>query len=152
MTIELDTFAELAKIPNLVAIKEASGNISYAAKIIAKYGERFDVYSGNDDMIVPMMSLGAKGVISVASNVIPDIISDMCEFCFFNNFVEATKLQISYLDLINALFSEVNPIPVKAALKIIGFDCGSPRPPLIDLTFDKSAALQKIMWWHKLVK
>ena len=151
MTIELDTYAELAKIPNLVAIKEASGNISYAAKIIAKYGDRFDVYSGNDDMIVPMMSLGAKGVISVASNVIPNIVTDMCGFCLANNFAEATKLQISYLDLINALFSEVNPIPVKAALKVIGYDCGSPRPPLIDLSFDKAAALNKIMWWHNLI-
>ena len=152
MNIELNTYEQLAKIPTIVGIKEASGNISYMAQLIARYGDRFDVYSGNDDMIVPAMSLGAKGVISVASNIIPDIISDMCEFCFSNNFREATKLQIAYLDLINALFSEVNPIPVKAALKLMEKDPGHPRPPLWDLSFEKLAKLQKIMWNHGLIK
>lgn len=151
MTINLDTYEQLSKIENIVAIKEASGDLSYMAKIIARYGDRFDIYSGNDDIIVPAMSIGAKGAISVASNVIPDVIFDMCEFCLDNNFREARRLQISFLDLINALFMEVNPIPVKAAMKLRGFDCGSPRAPLCDLSFEKLAKLQKIMWNHGLM-
>ena len=152
MNIELNTYEQLAKIPNIVGIKEASGNISYMAQILSRYGDRFDVYSGNDDMIVPAMSLGAIGAISVASNIIPDVIFDMCEFCLSNNFKEARKLQLAYLDLINALFSEVNPIPVKAALSLMGKDPGHPRPPLWDLSFEKLAKLQKIMWNHGLIK
>ena len=152
MNIELNTYEQLAKIPTIVGIKEASGNISYMAQIIARYGDRFDVYSGNDDMIVPAMSLGAKGVISVASNIIPDVIFDMCEFCLSNNFKEATRLQIAFLDLINALFSEVNPIPVKAALRLMGKDSGLPRPPLWELSFEKLAKLQKIMFNHGIIK
>ena len=151
MSVELDTYEQLAKIPNLIGIKEASGSISYMAKLLAKYGERFDVYSGNDDMIVPAMSLGAKGVISVASNIIPDIIFDMCTFCLDNNFVEATKLQLKYLNLINELFSEVNPIPVKAALKLMDKDPGHPRPPLWDLSFEKLAKLQKTMFRLEII-
>ena len=151
MSIELDTYNELAKIPNIVGIKEASGNIAYMARIISKFGPRFDIYSGNDEMIVPAMSLGAKGVISVTSNVIPDVIFDICEFCLDHNFTEGRKLQLEYLDLIDALFSEVSPIPVKAALRLMNYDVGLPRPPLYELSFDKLAKLQKIMWNHNLI-
>ena len=150
MTVEIDTYEHLAKIPNLIGIKEASGNISYITKILAKYSKRFDVYSGNDDIIVPVMSLGGKGVISVASNIIPDVIFDIFEFCYEGNYIESSRLQLMYLDLINALFSEVNPIPIKSALKLIGFDCGSPRPPLWDLSYEKLNQLRTIMYKHHI--
>ena len=134
MKIEVSTMKELAKHKNIVAVKEASGNISYAAKLIAECGDDIDVYSGNDDMIVPLMSLGAKGVISVLSHVIPKETHDMVQYCLENNFAEATKLQIKYLDLINNLFIEVNPIPVKEAVNMMGVNAGSCRLPLCDMT------------------
>ena len=106
MNIEVATVKELAKHRNICAIKEASGNISYAAKLIAECGDDIDVYSGNDDQIVPLMSLGAKGVISVLSHVIPAETHKMAQLCLDNDFASAMKLQIDYLDLINDLFIE----------------------------------------------
>ena len=99
VNMEVATVKKLAEHKNIVAIKEASGNISYVAKLIAECGDNIDVYSGNDDMVVPLMSLGGKGVISVASHVIPKQMHDMVQYCLDNNFAEATKLQIEYLDL-----------------------------------------------------
>ena len=116
MSIEISTAKVLAKHKNIVAVKEASGNIGYTAKLIAACGDDLDVYSGNDDMIVPIMSLGGKGVISVLSHVLPKETHLMAQYCLENNFAEASKLQIKYLDLINNLFVEVNPIPVKEAM------------------------------------
>ena len=104
VNMEVATVKKLAEHRNIAAIKEASGNISYAAKLIAACGDNIDVYSGNDDMVVPLVSLGGKGVISVASHVIPKQMHDMVQYCLDNNFAEATKLQIEYLDLINSLF------------------------------------------------
>lgn len=152
MNIEISTMKELAKHKNIVAVKEASGNISYAAKLIAECGDMLDVYSGNDDMIVPLMSLGAKGVISVLSHVIPKETHMMTQYCLDNNFAEATKLQIEYLDLINNLFIEVNPIPVKEACNMMGQNVGPCRLPLIDMTDENKAVLMDSLKKHGLVK
>ena len=152
MNIEIATLKELAKHKNICAVKEASGNISYAAKLIAECGDMLDVYSGNDDMIVPLMSLGAKGVISVLSHVIPKETHMMTRFCLDNNFSEATKLQIKYLDLINNLFIEVNPIPVKEAVNLMGVNAGPCRLPLCDMSEEHKAVLRASMEKHGLIK
>ena len=152
MGFDISTIKELAKHKNIVAVKEASGNISYCAKLLAVCGDVIDVYSGNDDMIVPLMSLGAKGVISVASHVIPKQVHDMVQYCVENNFAEATKLQLEYLDLINALFIEVNPIPVKEAVNMVGVEVGSCRMPLCDMSDEHKAVLRKALEKHGLIK
>ena len=152
MNMEVSTIKELANHKNIVAVKEASGNISYAAKLIAECGDDIDVYSGNDDMIVPLMSLGAKGVISVLSHVIPKQTHDMVQYCLDNNYAEATKLQIDYLDLINNLFIEVNPIPVKEAMNMMGVNVGKCRLPLVEMTDEHKAALRASLEKHNLIK
>lgn len=152
MNMEVSTVKELAKHPNIVAVKEASGNISYTAKLIAECGDMIDVYSGNDDMIVPVMSLGGKGVISVLSHVLPKETHDMVQLCLDNNFAEATKLQIKYLDLINNLFIEVNPIPVKEAVNMMGMGAGPCRLPLCEMSDEHKAVLRASMEKHGLIK
>ncbi|MCQ2491243.1 MAG: 4-hydroxy-tetrahydrodipicolinate synthase [Ruminococcus sp.] len=152
MSIEVPTIKELAKHPNIVAVKEASGNISYVAKLIAECGDSIDVYSGNDDQIVPLMSLGAKGVISVLSHILPKETHDMAQFCLDNNFAEAAKLQIEYLDLINNLFIEVNPIPVKEAMNMMGQECGPCRLPLCEMTDANREKLRASLVRHGLIK
>lgn len=152
VNFDVATLKELSKHKNIAAIKEASGNISYVAKIAAACGEDLDIYSGNDDMVVPIMSLGGKGVISVASHVIPKQMHDMVKFCVENNFAEATKLQVEYLDLINDLFIEVNPIPVKEAMNMVGWNAGSCRLPLVDMTDDHKAKLKATLEKHGLIK
>ncbi len=130
VNIDVETVAKLAEVPNIAAIKEASGNISYLAKLMARCGDIIDVYSGNDDQIVPMMSLGAKGVISVLSNVAPKETHDMAMAALGGDYQTAAKLQLEYLELINALFIEVNPIPVKEAMNLMGKNVGECRLPL----------------------
>ncbi|MBQ8182151.1 MAG: 4-hydroxy-tetrahydrodipicolinate synthase [Ruminococcus sp.] len=151
MNMEVSTIKKLAEHKNIVAVKEASGNISYAAKLIAECGDVIDVYSGNDDMIVPLMSLGAKGVISVLSHVIPKQTHDMVQFCLDNNYAEATKLQIKYLELINNLFIDVNPIPVKEALNMMGWNAGPCRLPLYEMSDDHKDVLRASLAKHGLV-
>jgi len=151
MNMEISTIKKLAEHKNIVAVKEASGNISYAAKLIAECGDVIDVYSGNDDMIVPLMSLGAKGVISVLSHVIPKQTHDMVQFCLDNNYAEATKLQIDYLELINNLFIDVNPIPVKEALNMMGMSAGPCRLPLYEMSDDHKDILRASLAKHGLV-
>lgn len=151
MNMDVSTVKELAKHRNIAAIKEASGNISYAAKLIAECRDDIDIYSGNDDMIVPLMSLGAKGVISVLSHVLPKQTHDMVQLCLENNFAEATKLQIEYLDLINSLFIEVNPIPVKEAMNMMGWDTGNCRLPLCEMTDEHKAVLRTALNKHGLI-
>ncbi len=151
MNMEVSTIKKLAEHKNIVAVKEASGNISYAAKLIAECGDVIDVYSGNDDMIVPLMSLGAKGVISVLSHVIPKQTHDMVQFCLDNNYAEATKLQIDYLELINNLFIDVNPIPVKEALNMMGMSAGPCRLPLYEMSDDHKDILRASLAKHGLV-
>lgn len=130
VNIAIDTFVELAKHENIVAVKEAGGNMDYFAKIIEACGDKLDVYSGDDGMTVPVMSIGGKGVISVLSNVMPKETHEMCKLCLENNFAEAGKMQIKYLSLINALFCDVNPIPVKEAMALMGLCGNTLRLPL----------------------
>lgn len=134
LNIAPKTCLELSKIDNIVAIKEASGNLSQVAEIASLCRNNLYIYSGNDDQILPILSLGGLGVISVLSNIVPDVVHKMTNLFFMGNIQEATKLQLDTLDLTSSLFCEVNPIPVKAALNIIGFDVGTPRLPLIEMS------------------
>lgn len=134
MTISADTYEVLSHHPNINGTKEASGSISLLCELLTRCGRNFHVWSGNDLDTVPFMSLGAKGVISVAANVIPSIMADMTKFCLIGNFTSAAELQLRYTNLINALFCEVNPIPVKEALNLCGFHAGAPRLPLVGLS------------------
>lgn len=152
VNIALDTYDVLADHRNIAAVKEASGNISAIAKIIEKCGDRLDVYSGNDDQIVPIMALGGKGVISVLSNVCPKETHDIAQLCLDNNITEAAKLQIKYLDLCNSLFIDVNPIPVKEAMNLIGFKAGECRLPLLKMEQGKIDTLTASMKNVGLVK
>lgn len=152
VNIALDTYDVLANHKNIAAVKEASGNISAIAKIIEKCGDRLDVYSGNDDQIVPIMALGGKGVISVLSNVCPKETHDIAQLCLDNNVAEASKLQIKYLDLCNNLFIDVNPIPVKEAMNLIGFKAGECRLPLLKMEQGKIDALTASMKNVGLIK
>ena len=134
VNIAPETAFELSKYDNIVAIKEASGNISQVAKIRALCGDNLDVYSGNDDQIVPLLSLGGKGVISVLSNVAPEVAHNICQYYFDGKVEESMKLQLEYLDLCNDLFIDVNPIPVKEALNMMGMNAGPCRMPLYEMT------------------
>lgn len=151
VSIEIGTYKKLAQYKNIVAVKEASGNISYTSKLIAQCGEFLDVYSGNDDIIVPMMSIGSKGVISVLSNVIPKETHEMAKLCLENNCEEAAKLQMKYLELINNLFIEVNPIPVKEAMNMMGMAAGPCRLPLCEMTDEHKDALKASLAKFNLV-
>lgn len=142
VSIKPETALELSKIENIVAIKEASGDLSHVAKIVNLCRDNLNIYSGNDDQVIPILSLGGIGVISVLSNIRPKYTHDMC-YAFFNNENEkAAKMQIDAVPLINALFSEVNPIPVKEALNIIGYNFGEPRLPLIKLSEENRKKLE----------
>lgn len=133
VNIDPPTVAELAKHPNICALKEASGNISQVAEIARLVPEDFDLYSGNDDMIVPLMSLGGKGVISVLANIAPRKTHEMAAAYLNGNPTEACKLQLELKPLIDALFCESNPIPVKTALNLMGKNAGPLRLPLTDM-------------------
>ena len=152
VNIALDTYIKLAEHKNIVAAKEASGNISAVAKLIEACGDKLDVYSGNDDQIVPIMSLGGKGVISVLSNVLPKETHEMTEYCLKNDLASAAKLQIKYLKLINDLFCDVNPIPVKEAMNILGMNVGECRLPLLKMEQAKIDLLTNSMKKVGLVK
>ena len=152
VNIDVATVKELSKHRNIAAIKEASGNIGYVAKLAAACGDDIDIYSGNDDMVVPIMSLGGKGVISVASHVIPAKMHEMTKLCLNNDFAKASEIQLEYLDLINALFIEVNPIPVKEAMNMLGYNAGPCRLPLCDMTDEHKAALRASLESHGLIK
>lgn len=150
VNISIPVLKELAKIDNIVAIKEASGNISYTVKVAAEVPELY-IYSGNDDMIVPVMSLGGKGVISVLANVMPKETHEMCEAYLNGNCDKATKMQLEYLELINDLFIEVNPIPVKTALNLMGKNAGNLRLPLVDMEEGNLEKLKKSLAKHGLI-
>ena len=128
--IPISVYEKLSMVPNIAGVKEASTDITKTAKILAQCPDHFCVWSGNDDMTVPILSLGGSGVISVVSNVAPLEVQEMCMAALSGNYDIASEIQLELMDLTAALFSEVNPIPVKAAMKLIGYDCGSCRPPL----------------------
>ena len=141
-----DTAAKLCKnVPNIVGIKEASGDISQVAKVALLCGDDIDIYSGNDDQIVPILSLGGKGVISVLSNIAPKQTHDICQAFFDGDTAKAAKLQIEAIPLVGALFCEVNPIPVKKAIELQGRDTGVVRRPLTEMEPQNADRLQKEM-------
>ena len=152
VTIQIPTFVELAKHPNIVAVKEASGNLSAVAKIRHAVGDALDIYSGNDDQIVPILSLGGKGVISVLSNVAPKKTHDICQLYFDGKVEESAKLQIELIDLIDALFCEVNPIPVKVAMRMLGYEAGPLRLPLCEMEPAHEEQLRQALKAHGLLK
>lgn len=149
--IEPATAAVLAQHPNIAAIKEASGNISQVAAIANLVGGNMDIYSGNDDQIVPLLSLGGSGVISVLSNLIPKQTSQMCHKFFEGDVKGSLELQLHYLDLANVLFCEVNPIPVKAAMAAMGFCENYLRLPLTPIEKAHEEKLLAIMGNHGLI-
>ena len=147
-----ETYKVLSDVPNINGVKEASGNFSLLAHTRCLCPDDFYIWSGNDDQVVPMMSLGAKGVISVASNIIPEVMVKMSHLCLKNDFAAASKLQIDYMDLIDALFIEVNPIPIKAAMNLMGMEAGTLRLPLCDISDKNLEILRQSMQRMGLVK
>lgn len=151
MNISAQMLVKLSVLSNVVAIKEASGDFSQIAKMKALCPD-MDIYSGNDDQIVPTLSLGGAGVISVVANILPKETHDICRLFFEGKVKESLDLQIKYLDVIDNLFIETNPIPVKTAMKLINIDCGELRLPLCDMEEDNFAKLKESMAKVDLLK
>lgn len=146
MNIAPATIVKLADAcENIVAVKEASGNISQVAKIAALSKGKIDIYSGNDDQILPILSLGGKGVISVLSNVAPRQTHELCAKFFAGDVAGSTQMQLDAIELVEALFCEVNPIPVKQALNLMGMEAGGLRLPLTEMEADTTARLKAAM-------
>lgn len=143
--ITADTCKVLSQHPNINGIKEASGDIALAAKIRSLCGDDLYIWSGNDDCTIPLMSLGALGVISVASNIVPGAVAKLCALCLEGSYAEATELYAKYASLFSALFIETNPIPVKAAMKMVGMDSGILRLPLTEISQESFETLLKAM-------
>lgn len=149
--IKPKTYAELCKHENIVATKEANGDISSVSQTRSLCGDKLDIYSGNDDQTVPFMSLGALGVISVFSNFCPKEMHEICELCLNNNFVEASKLNFHYVELMDIMFSDVNPIPVKTAMNLIGFNAGECRLPLVPMSYSGYHDLKDCLAKYNLI-
>jgi 4-hydroxy-tetrahydrodipicolinate synthase len=145
LSFTADTYYQLSKHPNINGVKEASGNFSLLVESMALCGDQMNFWSGNDDQIVPLMSLGGKGVISVLSNVCPQEAHDITQYCLNGDFAKAAQMQRDYLPLINALFCEVNPIPVKKAMELLGWNVGDVRLPLVALSDEHTALLKREM-------
>ena len=143
--ITVDTYKTLSKHPNINGTKEASGDFSLISHTRAICGDDLNVWSGNDDNTIPMMSLGACGVISVAANIIPNVMADICEYCLNGDFKAATALYSKYADFIATLFIEVNPIPVKTAMNLMGMDVGDLRLPLCEMAPNTLEKLKQSM-------
>ena len=149
--IKPKTYAELCKHENIVATKEANGDISSVSQTRSLCGDRLDIYSGNDDQTVPFMSLGALGVISVFSNFCPKEMHEICELCLNNNFVEASKMNFHYVELMDIMFSDVNPSPVKTAMNLIGFNAGECRLPLVPMSYSGYHDLKDCLAKYNLI-
>lgn len=145
MSISADTYKTLSEHPNINGVKEASGDFSLIASTVSKCGDDLFLWSGNDDNTVPMMSLGALGVISVASNILPAAVSKLCALCLEQDFSAAEELYSKYAPLFSALFIETNPIPVKTAMKLMGYDSGKLRLPLTEIGEANLATLRSLM-------
>ena len=152
VNITPETAKALSEVDNIVAIKEASGNISQVAKIAALCGDKLAIYSGNDDQIVPVMSLGGIGVISVLANIAPRQTHDMVMNCLEGRAGEGLRMQLEALELTDALFCEVNPIPVKEACNMLGFDVGPVRLPLYEMSDENKIRLKAAMSGYGLLK
>ncbi len=142
VAIKPETYKELSKHPNIVATKEANGDLSSVARTRYLCGDDLDIYSGNDDQTVPIMSLGGIGVISVASNLLPKEMHELCAEYLSGNTTKAMEMQIKYTGLMNELFSDVNPVPVKTAMNLVGMDVGPFRMPLYPMS-DSNVLLLK---------
>ncbi len=151
MNIEPSTYLALADHPNIAAIKEANGNISKIVETVTLVGDKLDIYSGNDDQIVPIMACGGKGVISVLSNLIPGETGEICHAFMRGETQKSMQMQMKYLSLINALFCEVNPIPVKAAMSAMGYCENYLRLPLTPMEEANEAKLISIMKSHGII-
>lgn len=149
VNLSISLLKKLAEIKNIVAIKEASGNISYAGEI-AREVPKLDIYSGNDDMTIPLMSYGGIGVISVSANIIPETVHNMCMSFLENNIVEAKNLQLKYNDLVDSLFIEVNPVPIKEAMNYLGYNVGHCRLPLGEMKEENKIKLHSVVDSHKV--
>lgn len=149
--IKPETYAELAKNKMIYGAKEATGNLSSIAKTISLVPEDFSIYSGNDDQITPIMSLGGKGVISVLSNILPQVAHDIAQTALDGDFKKSAELQLKYLELCNAMFMDVNPIPVKVAMRMIGIDVGPLRLPLCDMTPANTEKLKSVLQKYELI-
>lgn len=150
-SVDTETLEELSNHENIIGIKEASGNISYAARVASLISDDFFMISGCDDITVPLMSMGASGVISVASNIVPGKVCDMTRAFLSGDTSTAKNIQISLLPLISALFSEVNPIPIKTAMNIMKMNVGGFRLPLFEMSADKRKILENVMRAEGLV-
>ncbi|MDO4664292.1 MAG: 4-hydroxy-tetrahydrodipicolinate synthase [Erysipelotrichaceae bacterium] len=150
-TISLNALKQLSKHPMIQGIKEASGNLSYATNVATLLNDDFVMYSGNDDIIVPMMALGSSGVISVLADVLPETTHDIVAKCLNGNYPAALQLQLDNLDLIHDLFMEVNPIPVKEALNMMGMNVGKYRLPLCEMSADHKAKLRATLQARGLI-
>ena len=151
VSIKVPTYAELSKHPNIVAVKEANGDLSSILRLRFAVGDELAVYSGNDDQIVPILSLGGMGVISVLSNVAPKETHDICQLYFDGKVEEAAKLQIAFTDLADALFCETNPIPAKTAMRLMGYAAGPLRLPLSEMEPENLEKLKKALKAHDLI-
>lgn len=151
VNIAPETYADLVKHPLINGIKEANGNISSVVKTSSLIGDDAYIYSGNDDQITPIISLGGKGVISVLSNIAPKAALEIAHLALSGDFKTSAKLQAEYVDLCDALFSEVNPIPVKYAMSVLGFCENSLRLPLVQMSTDKAEVLKTCMKKHGLI-
>ena len=145
ISICAETYKVLSRHPNINGIKEASGDFSLIAKVRSQCGDDLYIWSGNDDNTVPMMALGALGVISVASNIVPAVTAKLCALCLEGDFTAATELYGKYAKLFSALFIETNPIPVKAAMKLMDMDSGILRLPLVEIGEENLAKLKAVM-------
>lgn len=143
--LKAETCKTLSEHPNIVGIKEASGDITLGAKIRSLCGDELYIWSGNDDCTVPLMSLGALGVISVASNIVPGAVAKLCALCLNGSFEDASSLYARYAALISALFIETNPIPVKAAMQLMDMDSGILRLPLVEISAENRSKLAAAM-------
>ncbi len=145
------TVARLAELENIVAIKEASGNVVQVSEIIKLAGDKIDVYSGDDSLTLPIIAVGGKGVISVASNIIPLEMHDFTEACLNGDMKKAQEMHIKYLDLMQGLFMDVNPIPVKMAANMMGMNAGVLRLPLCEMESEKTEKLRELLKSYKLI-
>ena len=151
VNIKPETVKKLSEHPLINGIKEASGNIAQVAQIAALCGDEINIYSGNDDQVVPLLSLGGKGVISVVSNIAPTLLHDCCKAWFDGDTAEARRLQLEMLPLSDAMFCDVNPIPVKYAMNLLGWEAGKCRLPLVEPGDAQKAKIEQTMRMHGLL-
>ena len=150
LDISVESCCVLSRHPKIGGIKEACGNLSKVQRILDQCGDDLPVWSGNDDQIVSMQAIGARGVISVLSNILPKETASLYELCKQNNYTSAGKMQCGLMQLIDALFREVNPIPVKAAMNLLGYDVGLTRRPLVDASAETKAILTELIQTHSI--